>query len=85
MDANNEQDDVLCEGLWPAELGYLLPPFVSCWSIRRIKRQHEGIYFRMCFNNSHSPRPMRLLRICPEEIMFLDLERWGGLSFWGAV
>jgi hypothetical protein len=33
--------------------------------------------FRMRFNDSHSPRPMRLLCIRPEKIMFLDFERRG--------
>jgi len=39
----------------------------------------------MCFNDSHSPRPVRLLRIGPEEIMFLNLKWRGGLGVWGAA
>jgi len=35
-------------------------------------------YLWMRLDNSHSPRPMRLLSISPEEIMFLDFQ-WRGL------
>jgi hypothetical protein len=84
LDGNDEDYEVFCEGLWPAELSYLrTSPLASIHSIDW-ERREKVEYFRMRFNNSHSPRPVRLLRICPEEIMFLDLETRGCLSLWRA-
>lgn len=54
-------------------------------SIETPEKERREKYLGMCFNNSHPPRPVWLLRICPEEIMFLNLERRGGLSICGAA
>ena len=87
LDGDDEEDEVLCEGLWPAELSYLRrscrqPSFDPIEKLNGLGREE---YFRMRFNDSHSPCPVRLLRIRPEEIMFLDLERRGGLGVWRAA
>ena len=42
MDRDDEEDEVLCEGLWPAELGYLhTPPSALSLSISQLGREEE--------------------------------------------
>jgi hypothetical protein len=84
LNEDDEEDEIFGQWLWPAEFGYLSHHIVSYESIEEGNGREKGPDFRMSFNNSHSPRPMRLLRICPEEIMFLDFERWGCLGLWRA-
>ena len=41
LDGDDEENEVFCEGLWPAELGYLSPPFVRICRLRKY-RNCEG-------------------------------------------
>ena len=69
LKADDAGADVLCEGLWAAELGDLFIHPISQAFYRIENSDERRAYLRMRLNNSHSPRSMRLLGIRPEEML----------------